>query len=101
MSKAKKERQLRFWNGGAAWMRKGSDPFWSDVYFNASPHAYVAAYSRIDARRVIAEYTGSMPSDTEIRDYWSECWGIAMDGIEPVRGMWLARWHNDKPVKVV
>lgn len=93
-------KELKLWNGRASWMRKPEDPLWNGVRVNSCTHAYVAAYSRADARRVIQEYTGSMASDNEIKEYWNEgCWGNDMKGIDPVRGMWLS--FGGAPVKVV
>lgn len=75
-------RKLKLWNGRAIMVDRKYD------------HAYVAAYSRADARRVIAEYKGRTISDNEIKEYWSEgCWGNAMDHVVPERGLWLS---NDK-----
>ena len=62
---------------------------------------YVAAYSRADAERVIEEYAGHRPTRSELRDYWSPCWGNPMDGIEPERGLWLTFDHSERtPVRV-
>jgi len=64
-------------------------------------HAYVAAYSRADACRVIEEYTGRKFPANEIRDYWSEGrWGNSMDHIVPERGLWL-KSSSSVPVRVV
>lgn len=89
---------LKFWNGAGSVCRKSSDPLWHHLRFNQSPHAYVAAYSRADARRVIEEYCGRLPSDNELREYWSECWGNAMNGIVPERGLWLQFKHSQAQV---
>ena len=81
-------------------MRKHNDPLWSGVAHNASVSGFVAAYSRADVRRVIAEYTGSPTSDKELREYWSECWGNSMDGIPCERGLWLQFRHGEQPIRV-
>ena len=101
----KKKEALKLWNGDASFMRMSVSPkskLWKDVKFNGTVRGYVAAYSRADARRVIAEYTGSEPSDSYIRDYWS-CghWGNSMKGIEVERGLWLQFGFNGYPVRVV
>lgn len=90
---------LKLWNGRAYCCRKRSDPLWDDVRPNGYQKAYVAAYSRADARRVIQEYCGTLPSDGELRDYFSECWGRSMEGITPERGLWLE--FGKGPVQVV
>lgn len=89
---------LMLWNGGASSCRKPGEPLWQGVRPNSSKHAYVAARSRADARRVIAEYCGRDPGDHELKTYWSPCWGNAMDGITPERGLWLDMGQG--PVRV-
>lgn len=92
---------LKIWNGRGYCCHKSSDPLWSGIPPSAYSHAYVAAYSRADARRVIAEYTGREPHDAEIRDYWSEgAWGNDMKGITPERGLWVAIGRAS-PVRVI
>lgn len=75
------EKRLKLWNG------RMSPPY---------KHGYVAAYSRADAIRVIAESLGysSRGMVSELRDYWSEGnWGNSMIGIVPERGLWAS--HTD------
>jgi hypothetical protein len=79
---------LKVWNGRGYCARKFGDPKWEgknggEVCVN------VCAYSRADAIRVIEAYCGRAPSVTELRDYFSPCWGNAMKGIKPERGLWL------------
>lgn len=93
-------RKLKVWNGRGYCCRNADDPRWRGINHSESVHANVCAHSRADARRVIAEYAGYDPRDTEIRDYWSECWGSSMEGIEPERGLWL-EFERGKPVRVV
>ena len=81
-------RTLKLFNGRAYCAMK-SAPEWEGVRGNAEQHAYIAAYSREDARRVVEEYCGRKPSVSELRDYFSPCWGNAMEGIAPERGLWL------------
>lgn len=93
---------LKLWNGeGLITCRNNSDPRWKDVEFNGSVKAFVAAYSRTDAARVIEEYCGRKPSDHELREYWSPLWGMQMAGIAPERGLWLMFSRTGKPDKVV
>lgn len=80
---------LKLWNGRAYALRRDNDSMWEGVRGNAYSHAYVAAYSRADARRVIVEYCGHDPGDAELRDYWSEAWGTNMKDVTPERGLWI------------
>jgi hypothetical protein len=93
-------KKLKIFNGRAFLLRNPKDPKWNGVSHNASAHAFVAAYSRADARRLIAEYWRD-PGDTELRVYWHEgAWGNDMAGITPERAIWIRFAHNQKPVKV-
>lgn len=92
---------LKIWNGRGFFCRKLDDPLWENVSGNATVHAYVAAYSRADACRVIEEYAGRSVPDTELRVYWHEgAWGNRMEGISPERGLWLA-FNDGAPVRVI
>jgi hypothetical protein len=92
---------LKLWNGGGACCKKTGDPMWDLVPLNGAPTAFVAAYSRADARRVIAEYCGNLPADSELSVYWNEgTWGAAMEGVEPERGLWLG-FDRKKPLRVL
>ncbi len=96
-----KERKLKLWNGRGYDCRKFDDPRWKGIDYSKSPHAYVCAYSRADARRVVGEYCGHDLSDSEIKIYWSkDCWGNTMNGITPERGLWL-EFERGKPIKVI
>lgn len=82
-------------------------------------HLYVAAYSVADAVRVANEafrklngYEDrpdmSRVTAHEVRVYWSEgCWGNAMDGITPERGVWQTNnefgrtAEERKPVRLI
>ena len=44
-----------------------------------------------DARRVCVEAGMRDPGATEIKNYFSECWGNDMDGVTPERGLWVTR----------
>ena len=92
---------LTLWNGRGYCCQNQNDSRWNDVPSNDAPKAFVAAYSRADARRVIAEYCGKMPPDSELAKYFSkDAWGNSMDGVTPERGLWLA-FFRAKPVRVV
>jgi hypothetical protein len=88
-------RQLKTWQGSAGCCFKHGDPAWEGLLPFRGGRIYAAAYSRADLLRLIVEYCGRDPGQTEIRDYWSQSsWGYFMDGIEPERGLWL---RNEKP----
>ena len=85
-------KQLKLWNG--RW------------YPYRGQTVYVAAYSRADAVRLINTVAeGRRVSDSEIKTYWSGgtatcCWGDAMKGITPERGVWLVRKRGDAPERL-
>lgn len=61
---------------------------------------FVAAYSRADAVRLINEALGwRAVSDSELRDYWSECWGTPMEDITPERGLWIKGRNFSDPIE--
>jgi len=82
-----KPKPLKCWNGN--WKGNGS-------------HIYVCAYSRADAGRLLVEYGASSRGiDKYIKDYFAECWGHAMDGITPERGVWVVNFHGAEPSRVI
>lgn len=93
---------LKIWNGRGLSYRKRDDPAWDNISPNGSAKIFAAAYSRADLRRMLFEYSGVSASNNEIRDYWSEgSWGLAMEGIEVERGLWLKDGYGDeKPVRI-
>lgn len=94
-------KELKIWNGRGYCCRKTGDAHWAAIRTNVDVHAYVAAYSRADARRVIEEYSGRDPGDTELKVYWCEgTWGNAMQGVTPERGLWLG-FAPQKPERVL
>jgi hypothetical protein len=90
-----RKRTLKIWNGR-----------WLDGE-RRDAHVYVAAYSRPDIRALFVELGLHPPSISEIAVYWSpRCWGTAMDGITPERGVWIQQGRNglglhNKPQRVV
>ena len=63
-------KKLKYWNGrGQGHKCKG--------------HVYVAAYSEKQAVEIIKEAFNSNTTISEIRNYFSNCWGSPMKGIEP------------------
>lgn len=94
-------RKLKIWNGGGHICRNLSSPLWKGID-PFKTHAYAAAHSRADLRRLIASYNGVFPGETYIRDYWAEgAWGNSMEGITPERGLWISFDHWAKPVRVI
>ena len=86
---------------------------WNGRTNNCKGHLYVAAFSQKDAcdlvneayrkekgyvdRSDIAPY-----SLNEVRNYWHpNCWGTAMDGITPERGVWLVDDGSKVPRRVI
>ena len=99
------ERKLRIWNGRGYIVRDPNhDPRWKNTRTGS---VYIAAYSRADAAKVMAEYLGRMPqgADYEIKTFFHEgAWGNSMEGIQPERGMWIQfsdNYPRETPVRVV
>lgn len=94
-------RILKLWNGRAnPTCRKYSDSRWPEEH-HRNVHGYVCAYSRADARRVIEQYCGRLPPDSELKNYWVEgAWGREMEGVTPERGLWLQFDRSQPPAKV-
>ena len=91
-------RQLKHWNGRSWCCHKHDDPSWAGILSDGAS-IYAAAYSRADLRRLIAEYSGRDPGETEIRDYWNAgCWGNSMEGVTPERGLWMIAKRGVYPV---
>ena len=94
-------RKLKVWNGrGYCANASDRDERWKSCKRNDPLHINICAHSREDARKVIEEYCGKLPSVAELRDYFSPCWGNSMNGITPERGLWI-EFEMNKPVKVV
>lgn len=99
---AKSTKTLKLWNGGGFSVKKVGDPLWDGVKQNQAITAYVAAYSQADAQRVIAEYCGRNPPDSELRNYWNKgSWGTRMKDVVPERGMWIEFERGLPPTRVV
>lgn len=95
-------RELKCWNGrGYCCCVPSIDKRWRETRSGSNATVYVCGYSREDARRVIEEYCGTKPSIGEIRDYFSDVWGVAMNGITPERGLWIQFNYLETPVRVV
>jgi hypothetical protein len=61
---------------------------------------YACAYDVADLRRLCVELGLMSVSASEVRNYWSSCWGNAMRGIEPERGIWIAYGHSERPERM-
>ena len=85
-------KKLQVWNGRAG-SCLGSSGGWSSDKLN------ICAYSMADARRLIVESGGIDPGAAEIRNYFSNCWGDDMEGVERERGLWLVKRGN-KPERI-
>lgn len=82
-NRLKHMKTLRLWNGRPHGVLPTTD--WTET------HVCIAAYSAADARRVCAEAGLGEPSASELKNYFSECWGNDMKGISPARGVWVTR----------
>lgn len=85
------EKKLKLWNG--RW------------YPYRGESAYVAAYSRADAVRLLHSIKDVHISDSEIKNYWAggttDCyWGNQMAGITPERGVWVVRKRGTAPERL-
>ncbi len=77
-----KARTLKFWNGR--------------IFSESDGHGYIAAYTRREAVALGKLAFGRNFTTGELDKYWSkDCWGVNMEGIEPMEpGAWaqLHRW---------
>lgn len=77
-------------------MAKGKLKFWNGRWFKHQ-HLYIAAYSQADAVAVVTEvFPKARFTLYEIQVYFSNCWGNAMEGVEPERGVWV-QTDSNKP----
>ena len=75
---------------------------WNGNYNGSGSHVYICANSRADAGRLLVEYGASSRGiDKYIKDYYSECWGNAMQGITPERGLWVVPFRSAEPSRVI
>lgn len=89
--------KLKIWNGRAYGVLPNKD--WKRGFDTA--HIYACAHSVSDLQRLCLELGLHKVSASEIRTYWSPCWGNSMDGIKPERGIWVAYGYNDKPKRIL
>lgn len=89
-------RPLKVWNGRAygvlpqSQWKQGSD----------GAHIYACAYSVADLQSLCDELGLHRIAASEVKNYWSACWGNQMDGIQPERGIWVAYGYNKKPERI-
>jgi len=100
-------KKLKIWNGrGWGHRQYGKDNriIPDPIGIKYCDHAYVCAYSRAHAVRLINQAVGyDVVSDNELKTYWNEgCWGDRMDGITQEVGVWTAQevW-GDKPKRIL
>ena len=94
---AKMARKLKKWNGMLFFHQddKGKKIPLRKTQLKVS----ICAYSQKDAVSLLHEHGYNNEKLHHLREYWSNCWGNSMDGIEPERGMWV-EFEMGKPVKV-
>lgn len=77
-------RPLKLWNGRCYSVLP---PEWQK-----GSHAYIAAHSVADIRRLCEEMgLPNWPSAHEVTMYFSPCWGDPMKGVTPARGVFFTR----------
>jgi len=82
-------KKLKVWNGRL-------------VYFKKWKHGYVCAHSQKHAVELLQQTGYKCMSMSEIRNYWSDCWGNSMDGITPEVGVWVVTDSpNEKPTRLI
>lgn len=67
-------------------------------------HIYVAAYSQKQAAELVGKACGFSGTIgiTEIREYYSPCWGIPMKGIEPTDPcVYAEKDYTSTPEKII
>lgn len=87
-------RKIKIWNGrGHGKFQKG--------------HIYVAAYSQKQAAELVSKacFGNDHPnivSSNEIREYYSDCWGNSMDGIEATEPcVYATKKYGDNPERII
>jgi hypothetical protein len=72
--------------------------------WGTNSHAYVGAYSQKHAVELLnkaSDCRGYM-TISQLQKYWSKnCWGNAMNGIEPQIGVWIQDAWNGPVKKVI
>ena len=65
-------------------------------------HISVAAYSQKQAAELVGQACGLQDVGiSEIREYYSQCWGNSMNGIEPTEPcVYAEQNYTGKPVKI-
>lgn len=79
---------LKKWNGRAQDFNNG--------------HANVAAYTQKQAAELLSKAYRGNTTVNEVRNYFFQCWGNNMDGIEPTEPcVYHQKTYNDKPVRIL
>lgn len=86
---SKKQRTLKLWNG------RGHGKY-------SKKHISVAAYSKKQAAEIISAACNSIVSVNEISNYYANCWGDNMVGINPEQPCVYVseNFSNQTPLKV-
>lgn len=87
-----KKRKLKVWNGHLLFINSDEGALSKDKHVN------ICAYSQEDALALLSEYGHSMTLGY-FRNYWFNCWGNSMDGIEMERGIWV-EFREGIPVRL-
>ena len=81
-------KKLKKWNGTAIYNRK-------------QVHVNIAAYSQKQAREILSSAGGfGYVQSNLISDYFSDCWGNSMDGIEPTEPSIWVEITRDQPTRL-
>jgi hypothetical protein len=86
---------LKLWNGRGQHL-------WTADGWKHTGHVYIAAYNQSDAVRMMKQAGFLGFTAHELRVYFSDgCWGNAMNGITPERGIWVGdRELTGNPVRI-
>lgn len=91
-----RKRKLKVWNGTLAFSQDAEGRELSGN--RCQRDVSLCAYSQKDAIALLEEY-GHPMSLYEFRDFWADCWGNSMTGVERERGIWV-EYERDKPVRL-
>ena len=95
-------RQLKIWNGGG-WGRQRYNKNNEKIPTSLEDWCesiYVCAHSKAEAVRLINEVHRHTLTTRDLDNYFSPCWGNAMDGIEPELGVWGQQHFNSEVVRL-
>ena len=65
-------------------------------------HINVAAYSQKQAAELVGQVCTMHIPISEIREYYSPCWGNSMDNITAsIPGVWVELRHSGNPTRII